>query len=118
MTSSALVTGVQTCALPFFDGLPAEEGVREVIHRAEQDGWGQGTTVWRLRDWGVSRQRDWGTPIPIIHCEACGPVPVPRDPLTVVLTEDGTCDTPGNTLERHPGWAQGPCRNLSAVAQP
>src|SRR3546814_10564551 len=54
----------------FLDGLPAEEGVREVVHRAEQDGWGQGTTVWRLRDWGVSRQRYWGTPIPIIHCEA------------------------------------------------
>src|SRR3546814_12092354 len=109
MTSSALVTGVQTCALPFFDGLPAEEGVREVIHRAEQDGWGQGTTVWRLRDWGVSRQRYWGTPIPIIHCEACGPVPVPRDQLPVVLPEDVTFATPGNPPARHPGWSQVPC---------
>ena len=50
-----------------------------MIARAEAEGWGEGTTVWRLRDWGVSRQRYWGTPIPIIHCPACGPQPVPRD---------------------------------------
>src|SRR5690606_22517428 len=68
----------------FLNGTEVEAAKREVIARAEKDGWGQGTTVWRLRDWGVSRQRYWGTPIPFIHCAACGVVPVPKDQLPVV----------------------------------
>src|SRR3546814_16159743 len=67
--------------------------------------------------WGVSRRRYWGTPIPIIHCEACGPVPVPRDQLPVVLPEDVTFDTPGNPLDRHPGWSQVPCPTCGGVAR-
>lgn len=59
------------------DGLDVEAAKAAVIARAESEGWGQGQTVYRLRDWGVSRQRYWGTPIPIIHCEDCGAVPVP-----------------------------------------
>ncbi|HEY0311861.1 MAG TPA: leucine--tRNA ligase [Allosphingosinicella sp.] len=93
----------------FLDGLTAEEGIRAVIARAEDEDWGQGTTVWRLRDWGVSRQRYWGTPIPIVHCEACGAVPVPREQLPVVLPDDVSFDIPGNPLDRHPTWAHVDC---------
>jgi leucyl-tRNA synthetase len=93
----------------FLDGLTAEEGIRAVIARAEEEGWGEGTTVWRLRDWGVSRQRYWGTPIPIVHCEACGAVPVPRDQLPVVLPDDVSFDIPGNPLDRHTGWNRVSC---------
>ncbi|MFL6844839.1 MAG: leucine--tRNA ligase [Allosphingosinicella sp.] len=101
----------------FLDGLTAEDGIREVIARAEEEGWGEGTTVWRLRDWGVSRQRYWGTPIPIIHCEACGPVPVPRDQLPVVLPDDVDFQTPGNPLDRHPTWAKVDCPSCGGEAR-
>ena len=101
----------------FLDGLEAEDGIHEVIGRAEDDGWGQGTTVWRLRDWGVSRQRYWGTPIPIVHCEACGPVPVPRESLPVVLPEDVSFDIPGNPLDRHPSWSRVACPGCSGEAR-
>jgi leucyl-tRNA synthetase len=93
----------------FLDGMGVEEAKAAVIARAEAEGWGQGTTVWRLRDWGVSRQRYWGTPIPIIHCAACGAVPVPRNQLPVVLPEDIVFDIPGNPLERHPSWKHIAC---------
>jgi leucyl-tRNA synthetase len=93
----------------FLDGLTAEEGIRAVIARAEEEGWGAGTTVWRLRDWGVSRQRYWGTPIPIVHCAACGVVAVPRDQLPVTLPEDVDFQTPGNPLDRHPSWKHVAC---------
>ncbi|HEX8527819.1 leucine--tRNA ligase, partial [Allosphingosinicella sp.] len=101
----------------FLDGLTAEDGIREVIARAEADGWGEGTTVWRLRDWGVSRQRYWGTPIPIVHCEVCGPVGVPRDQLPVVLPEDIDFETPGNPLDRHPTWSKAECPGCGAAAR-
>lgn len=65
---------------------------------------GQKTVQFRLRDWGISRQRYWGCPIPIIHCDACGVVPVPRSDLPVVLPEDVTFDQPGNPLDRHKAW--------------
>ncbi|MEQ8410223.1 MAG: leucine--tRNA ligase [Erythrobacter sp.] len=93
----------------FLDGMSVEEAKAEVIARAENAGWGEGTTVWRLRDWGVSRQRYWGTPIPIIHCDACGIVPVPKDQLPVKLPEDVDFETPGNPLERHPTWKHVDC---------
>jgi leucyl-tRNA synthetase len=101
----------------FLDGLTAEDGIREVIARAEDEGWGEGIVVWRLRDWGVSRQRYWGTPIPIVHCEACGPVPVPRDQLPVVLPDDVDFETPGNPLDRHPTWSNADCPNCGASAR-
>jgi leucyl-tRNA synthetase len=101
----------------FLDGLTAEEGIRAVIARAEEEGWGEGTIVWRLRDWGVSRQRYWGTPIPIVHCEACGAVPVPRDQLPVTLPEEVGFDVPGNPLDRHPTWAKAACPRCGAGAR-
>lgn len=101
----------------FLDGMDADEAVREVIRRAEQEGWGQGTIVWRLRDWGVSRQRYWGTPIPIIHCESCGPVGVPKEQLPVVLPEDVSFDIPGNPLDRHPTWSKVACPQCGAPAR-
>jgi leucyl-tRNA synthetase len=93
----------------FLDGMDVEDAKRTVIRRAEEAGWGTGSTVFRLRDWGVSRQRYWGTPIPIIHCDACGAVPVPRDQLPVVLPEDVAFDIPGNPLDRHPTWKHVDC---------
>jgi leucyl-tRNA synthetase len=100
----------------FLDGMAVEEAKAEVIRRAEVDGWGEGTIVWRLRDWGVSRQRYWGTPIPIVHCEGCGPVAVPKDQLPLVLPEDVSFDTPGNPLDRHPTWKQADCPCCGAAA--
>jgi leucyl-tRNA synthetase len=93
----------------FLDGLETGQAAAEIIRRAEDAGWGKGTTAYRLRDWGVSRQRYWGTPIPIIHCERCGAVPVPRDQLPVVLPDDIEFDKPGNPLERHPTWKHVDC---------
>jgi leucyl-tRNA synthetase len=101
----------------FLDGMDVADAKRAVIQRAEEGGWGTGTTVWRLRDWGVSRQRYWGTPIPIIHCESCGPVGVPREQLPVVLPEDVSFDVPGNPLDRHPTWKHVNCPNCNAPAR-
>ncbi len=100
----------------FLDGMPTDQAAAEVIKRAEAAGWGKGTTAWRLRDWGVSRQRYWGTPIPIIHCEKCGAVPVPRDQLPVVLPEDVSFEQPGNPLDRHDAWRQAPCPSCGGAA--
>ena len=93
----------------FLDGMEVEAAKAAVIARAETGHWGEGTTVFRLRDWGVSRQRYWGTPIPIIHCEACGPLPVPKADLPVKLPDDVTFDRPGNPLDRHPTWKHVDC---------
>ena len=101
----------------FLDGMDVEGAKAAVIARAEAEGWGQGTTVWRLRDWGVSRQRYWGTPIPIIHCESCGPVAVPKEQLPVVLPEDVSFDQPGNPLDRHASWTKVDCPRCGAAAR-
>ncbi|WP_264583969.1 leucine--tRNA ligase [Sphingobium sp. B7D2B] len=100
----------------FLDGMAVEEAKAEVIRRAEAEGWGKGTTVWRLRDWGVSRQRYWGTPIPFIHCSDCGVVPVPKAQLPVVLPEDVSFDVPGNPLDRHPTWKHVDCPKCGKAA--
>jgi leucyl-tRNA synthetase len=110
-----VITGV-TVNSKFLDGLTTDQAIAEVIHRAETAGWGQGTVQYRLRDWGVSRQRYWGTPIPIIHCEKCGAVPVPRDQLPVVLPEDIEFDKPGNPLDRHPTWKHVDCPACGGTA--
>ena len=101
----------------FLNGMTTAEASAEVIARAESGGWGQGKTQYRLRDWGVSRQRYWGTPIPVIHCASCGPVGVPRDQLPVVLPEDVTFDVPGNPLDRHAAWRDIACPSCGAAAR-
>ena len=93
----------------FLDGMAVEDAKREIIARIEQQGRGQGKTVWRLRDWGVSRQRYWGTPIPFIHCDTCGVVPASKDSLPITLPEDVDFQTPGNPLLRHPTWKHVDC---------
>jgi leucyl-tRNA synthetase len=93
----------------FLDGLEIDAAKRAAIEKLEALGVGKGLTNWRLRDWGVSRQRYWGCPIPIIHCDACGVVPVPDDQLPVKLPEDVTFDRPGNPLDHHPSWKHVDC---------
>jgi leucyl-tRNA synthetase len=101
----------------FIDDMTVPKAKRAVIDRAENEGWGEGKTVWRLRDWGVSRQRYWGTPIPFIHCAACGVVPVPKDELPVRLPEDVDFSIPGNPLVRHPTWKHVACPKCGGAAE-
>jgi leucyl-tRNA synthetase len=93
----------------FLDGLDVDGGKRAAIARLTELGIGQGETNWRLRDWGAGRQRYWGCPIPIIHCDSCGVVPVPDADLPVVLPDDVTFDRPGNPLDHHPTWKHVAC---------
>lgn len=90
-----------------FSGLSYKEAVNAVAHALEQKGLGEKKTTWRLRDWGVSRQRYWGTPIPIIHCVEHGAVPVPEKDLPVVLPQDCIPDGSGNPLHKHEGFHAG-----------
>ena len=101
----------------FLDGMTVEAAQQAIIDRAQAEGWGKAQTTWRLRDWGVSRQRYWGTPIPIIHCDDCGPVPVSKDRLPVVLPEDIDFETPGNPLERHATWKHVDCPKCGKAAR-
>ena len=101
----------------FLDGMEVEDAKRAIIARIEEQGRGSGKTVWRLRDWGVSRQRYWGTPIPFIHCEKCGVVPAPKDSLPITLPEDVDFRTPGNPLLRHPTWKHVDCPTCGGKAE-
>ena len=101
----------------FLDGLSVADAKAAVNARAQIGGWGQGKTVWRLRDWGVSRQRYWGTPIPFVHCAVCGVVPVPKKQLPVVLPDDVDFSVPGNPLERHPSWKHVACPQCGHAAR-
>ncbi|AVT21983.1 leucine--tRNA ligase [Paracidovorax avenae] len=90
-----------------FSGLSYPEAVSAVAHALQEKGLGEKKTTWRLRDWGVSRQRYWGTPIPIIHCDEHGAVPVPEKDLPVVLPQDCIPDGSGNPLHKHEGFHAG-----------
>jgi leucyl-tRNA synthetase len=93
----------------FLDGLAVDAAKGAAISHMEALGRGSGTVNYRLRDWGVSRQRYWGCPIPVVHCEECGIVPVPESELPIKLPDDVTFDGPGNPLERHPTWKHCTC---------
>ncbi|MGB5091781.1 MAG: leucine--tRNA ligase [Parvibaculum sp.] len=93
----------------FLNGLDVLAAKRATIEKLESLGIGEGTVNFRLRDWGISRQRYWGCPIPVVHCADCGVVPVPRAELPVRLPDDVTFDVPGNPLDRHPTWKHVAC---------
>ena len=101
----------------FLDGLDVAAAKRAVVARLEAQGDGAARTVFRLRDWIVSRQRYWGCPIPIIHCPGCGLVPVPRADLPVTLPEDVSFDAPGNPLDRHAEWRRVACPRCGGAAR-
>jgi leucyl-tRNA synthetase len=101
----------------FMNGLDVEAAKRAVIAELERLQVGRGEVNWRLRDWGVSRQRYWGCPIPVIHCDGCGVVPVPDQQLPVKLPDDVTFDRPGNPLDHHPTWKHVACPRCGAAAR-
>jgi leucyl-tRNA synthetase len=106
----------------FLDGMTSAQAKEEVARRLERElrgnrPVGQRHVSYRLRDWGISRQRYWGCPIPIIHCDACGVVPVPEKDLPVVLPEDVDFEQPGNPLDRHPTWKHVACPRCGKPAR-
>src|SRR5947209_2639166 len=106
----------------FLDGMTIEQAKEEVARRLEKASLGNAPVAerqvnFRLRDWGISRQRYWGCPIPVIHCPKCDVVPVPDDQLPVVLPEDATFDKPGNALDHHPTWKHVTCPKCGGKAQ-
>jgi leucyl-tRNA synthetase len=106
----------------FLDGMTIEQAKAEVAGRLEAEirgnaPVGERKVNFRLRDWGISRQRYWGCPIPVIHCEVCGVVPVPDKELPVVLPEDVTFDKPGNALDHHPTWKHVACPQCGGKAR-
>ena len=93
------------------------EAIDAAIAFCEENGIGQGVTKYRLRDWGLSRQRYWGCPIPVVHCSDCGVVPEKKENLPIELPYDVSFDTPGNPLDRHPTWRNCSCPNCGSPAQ-
>ncbi|MBX7145814.1 MAG: leucine--tRNA ligase [Alphaproteobacteria bacterium] len=101
----------------FLDGMSTDEAKKKIIQKLKEIGQGEGTTIYRLRDWGISRQRYWGCPIPIIHCPQCGPVAIPDNDLPVLLPDDVEFNKPGNPLDHHPTWKHVLCPKCQTKAQ-
>ena len=101
----------------FLNGMEIEPAKAAAIARVESAGQGEGATVYRLRDWGIARQRGWGCPVPIVHCPGCGPVVVPKAELPVALPGDLDFSRPGNALARHPTWRHVACPTCGAAAE-
>jgi len=101
----------------FLNGMTVEDGIPAAIAKLEELNSGTGETTWRLRDWGVSRQRFWGCPIPVIHCDTCGIEPVPEDQLPVTLPDDVDFDQPGNPIANHPTWKHTTCPKCGGKAE-
>jgi leucyl-tRNA synthetase len=101
-----------------FNGLPNEEGKKAIADYVERQGWGKATVTYRIRDWLISRQRYWGTPIPMLHCERDGEVPVPEEQLPVVLPEDAEFKPTGESpLARHAGFLNTTCPKCGGAAR-
>ena len=101
-----------------FDGLPSEEGKSAIADHIEANGWGKRTVQYRVRDWLISRQRYWGTPIPIVYCPDCGTVPVPEDDLPVLLPDDAEFRPTGESpLQRHEGFVNTTCPDCGKAAR-
>ncbi len=101
----------------FLDGLSVDAAKKAAIEKIESLKQGHGTTQYRLRDWGISRQRYWGAPVPVIHCPSCGIVPVPDDQLPVTLPKDVDFSKPGNPIANHPTWKHVDCPTCGAKAE-
>ena len=97
--------------------MTGEQAIDAAIDFCEAKGIGQGVTKFRLRDWGISRQRYWGCPIPVVHCDDCGTVPEKKENLPVELPKDVSFDRPGNPLDRHPTWRDVPCPKCGKPAK-
>lgn len=100
----------------FLNGLSIEDGKKKALARLVAENLGRAEISYKLRDWGISRQRYWGCPIPIIHCSHCGIVPVPEDQLPVKLPQDVSFDQPGNPLDLHPTWKHVECPTCGKAA--
>ncbi len=101
----------------FLDGMSVSAAKKEIAKRFEELGTGEQKINYRLRDWGISRQRYWGCPIPIIHCDDCGLVPEKRSALPVILPDEASFDLPGNPLDRNDEWKQTSCPKCGKSAQ-
>ena len=100
----------------FLNGLTVDAAKKAAIQKLEAQNQGEGKVTFRLRDWSVSRQRYWGCPIPMIHCDKCGEVPVPKDQLPIELPKDVMFDKPGNPLDHHPTWKHVNCPTCGGKA--
>ena len=101
----------------FLDGMTIDQAKAAVAEKLGDTNKGKRQVTYRLRDWGVSRQRYWGCPIPVVHCDQCGIVPIPKDSLPVLLPDDVAFDQPGNPLDQHPTWKHTTCPNCGGNAE-